>query len=104
MPRGGARVGAGRKKGSKTVAHGQPPVPPPSSTGHYENPLDYLMAVLNDSLVDDGRRDRIAVALVPFFNAKPGETGKKGQRAAAAEKAATGKFAPAAPPKLRAVT
>lgn len=55
-------------------------------------PLDYMLLVMNSDEVDDGRRDRMAVAAAPFVHTKMGEGGKKEQKQEAAEKAGTGKF------------
>jgi hypothetical protein len=65
-----------------------------------ESPLAYMLRCINDPNVDDARRDRLAVAAAPYLHAKAGEGGKKEQKARAAKTASTGKFAPAAPPKL----
>lgn len=107
MPRGGARVGSGRKR--KTVE--LEPVGAGISTGpedgQVENgtadrklPLEYMLDLINDPTVDDSRRDRLAVAAAPYCHPKIGEGGKKEQKQGAAEKASKGKFAPAAPPRL----
>lgn len=64
----------------------------------WKTPLEYMMSVLNDSSIDESRRDRIAIAAAPFVHARAGEGGKKDERLSAAKKAATGKFAPVAPP------
>lgn len=113
MPRGGARLGAGRpKKGSVKVRPVVPldaPTSPPAASSRVsvprveaddKLPLEYMVAVMNDPDADELRRDRMAVAAAPFLHAKSGETGKKGERQAAAAKVAAGKFAPAAPPRL----
>ncbi len=65
-----------------------------------ELPLEYMVRVMNDPHVDDGRRDRLAVAAAPYLHPKVGESGKKEQKAAKAKDAGKGKFAPAAPPTL----
>ncbi len=107
MPRGGARVGAGRpgkvEPGPGDLAaaviagceEGPEDVPLGSET-----PLEYMLKVMNDPKVDQGRRDRLAVAAAPYVHAKVGESGKKEQKKEAAKGAASGKFAPAPPPKL----
>lgn len=42
----------------------------------------------------------MAIAAAPFIHGKAGEQGKKEERAEAAKRASTGKFAPAAPPRV----
>jgi phage terminase small subunit len=68
----------------------------------FSDPLEYLMDVLNDGTVETGRKDKIAIALIPYFVERKGgkDKGKKEQRKDAAEKAAGGRFSPAPPPKL----
>lgn len=123
MPRGGARVGAGRPKGSvtkrdglnsaakKTAAASKAPkkrvdvpgaivptyVPQDSSE---KTPLEYMLAVMNDPRVEGGRRDRMAVAAAAYLHSKVGEKGIRAAKKDAAKTAGAGKFAPAAPPKL----
>ena len=108
MARGGARPGAGRPR-----KHAAPPVAPRiavaedveglSGGADGQTPLDYMLEVMRDRGADKARRDRMAVALAPFLHRKLEDMGKKGERKAAAKVAASGKFAPAAPPKLVAV-
>ncbi|MBI0275670.1 terminase small subunit [Hafnia alvei] len=72
------------------------PVSPPSS---YDDPMDYLKAVMNGVEEDDmGRRDA-AKAMLPYMHAKKGEMGKKDAKKEAANKVAS-KFSPQPPPKL----
>lgn len=107
MPRGGPRVGAGRPKGSgkpkgaaafrepaESVRTGDDAAP----VG--QTPLEYMLAVMNDPDADKGRRDRLAVAAAPYLHPKKGEGGKKEELGGKADRAARGKFAAAAPPKL----
>lgn len=133
MARGGARVGAGRPKGSvngsgtrqvvakapaKTKRKASAPaakrrprvdvpgalVPPFVSEAQTNwTPLQYMLMVMNDPRVEGGRRDRMAVAAAVYLHSKVGEKGVKETRSAAAKTAGTGRFAPAAPPKLVAV-
>ena len=102
MPRGGARVGAGRKpKGGAGRAPEVPTTPPPSAaTNPEETPLEYMLRVMRDPGVDDARRDRLAVAAAPFLHPKIGEGGKKDQEKDRAADAATGKFAALPAPRL----
>lgn len=69
--------------------------------GHYDDPIEYLKAVMNGLEPDDiGRRDA-AKAMLPYMHPKKGESGKKDARNAAAKVAATvSKFGAMAPPKL----
>lgn len=89
---GGARAGAGRKPKPKVAT---PPVPQPDQ--------DMLTLLQNVAL---GRTEvtslqvRAAIAAVQYTHAKRGEGGKKDEAAERAKKAAAGRFAPKAPPKL----
>lgn len=130
MPRGGARLGAGRKpdpeKKAKTAAKraktaenagsaiGQalsalaataPDAPelPESLTRQYDDPLDFLTAVMNEPKVPMITRQDAAKALMPYKHAKKGETGKKEAAAAKAKETGASRFGAAAPPPLRAV-
>ena len=99
MARGGARVGAGRPKKdrsgdvSRTVAAGA------VVDAAVLPPLDYMLAVIRDPNLDQGRRDRMAVAAAPYLHTKLGEGGKKAQKTDAARKVSD-KFQPASAPKL----
>lgn len=87
---GGARKGAGRKKKPA------PALDAPKT----ESPLEFLVGVMNDAGADARLRVRAAVAAAQYLHAKQGEGGKKDAADRAAGSAATGKFAPAAPPRL----
>lgn len=65
-----------------------------------EDPLEFLRALLRNPLADMRMRHDAAKALLPYTHKKLDEQGKKGQRAAAAQTASTGRFASAAPPRL----
>lgn len=65
-------------------------------------PLEYVLHVMNDPRQPAERRDRLAVAALPFMHNKLGEGGKREKAADDAKKASSGKFA-AAPAPLRAV-
>lgn len=75
MSRGGYRSAAGRPKG---------PDRPNAPSQHKEypgvtTPLEYMLAVMNDSASDDGRRDRMAIAAAPYVHARAADAklGKK---------------------------
>ncbi len=77
------------------------PEEPPSITGQYDDPLKFLMAVMNDSTEEIDVRKDAAKAMLPYIHPKKGETGKKDARNAAAKVAAgKSKFGAMAPPKL----
>lgn len=65
-----------------------------------ETPLDYALRIMNDAGIDDARRDRMAIAAMPFMHGKPGEVGKREADRDAARQGATGKFAPPTAPRL----
>ena len=60
--------------------------------GYTDDPQVLLIAMMNDTGLDARVRGDFAKALMPFKHQKLGEGGKKDQKQAAAEKAATGKF------------
>jgi phage terminase small subunit len=91
---GGARPGAGRpKKEVKGLV-----------VGHTDDPLKFLLGVMNDAGQDPRTRVRAAIAAAQYTHTKKGDGGKKEERAEAAKKAGGGKFAPAAPPPLPRTT
>ncbi len=88
--RGGARPGAGR-----------PPKPVRTITISKEDPLEFLLAVMQDETVDADLRLRAAEKALAYQ--KGGKIGKKEERQDAAEAAGAGRFAPSKPP-LRVVS
>lgn len=68
----------------------------------FSDPKAFLKAVMNDVETEPKLRVFAAKELMPYHHRKLGDTGKKEDRQDAAKKAATGRFAAAAPP-LRAV-
>ena len=68
--RGGARPGAGRKKGSVDRRFMQQPEQRVLYEG-VETPLQYLLTVMRDPAADFRRRDRAAKAALKFCHAKP---------------------------------
>jgi hypothetical protein len=63
-------------------------------------PIEYALDVMNDVSVDEVRRDRMAIALLPFFHKKLGENGKRESKEEDAKKVTQGKFSPSPAPKL----
>lgn len=92
---GGARPGSGRKPKPKPIISIE------VLTG--DDPRVFLVSVMNDPIADARLRLDAAKALLPYVAEKPGEAGKKQQRAQAAKKVSGGKFASVAPP-LRLVS
>lgn len=77
-----------------------PPEEPPVA-GKYDDPLKFLMAVMNDTSEEIDVRKDAAKAMLPYIHPKKGETGKKDARNAAAKATASAsKFGAMAPPKL----
>jgi hypothetical protein len=69
LPRGGPRQGAGRKR---------KPLDGAAVTAEQSRlPLSYLLTVLADESADPQRRDRAALALLPFFVLKPDGLGRR---------------------------
>ncbi len=87
---GGARPGAGRKKKEK------PETPAPAKA---EDPLKFLLGVMNDTAQDPQLRVKAAIAACQYTHQKKGEGGKKESKAEAAKKVA-GRFGPPTAPKL----
>lgn len=122
MPRGGSRPGAGRPKkpttepaakrrapvkkaaapavdgdGFKTdptwpFGQERPPEPPPPEDLSNLMPLEYLLSVMRDAKEEKGRRMQAATLAAPYCHPKKGDEGKKAGKAAAAERAAGGRF------------
>jgi len=110
MAKGGYRAGAGRPKGSKTGGSKKETkgeiaqeIKDEAKAANLE-PLEYMLLVMNDSLADAGRRDRMAIAAAPFIHSRKGEgAGKKDEQADRAKAAGAGRFSASAPPKLAVV-
>lgn len=71
MPRGGARPGAGRPKGSgkgSPKAQGRQQIALAQSQGL--TPLEFMLRVMNDPDEDPARRDRAAQAAAPYVHAR----------------------------------
>lgn len=99
---GGRRPGAGRKPKNPKPEAPAAPSEPPAISG-YDDPLEYLMAVVNDPTASRTERIRAAMTVAAYRHAKVGDKGVKEQRNDAAKSASSGRFAPAAPPKLHQV-
>lgn len=82
---GGARPGAGRKP--------TPPVENPN-----DDPLSFLIGVMNGSIPASPTQVQAGVAAARIVYGAPGTLGKKEQQAEAAKTVAGGKFKPTAPP------
>lgn len=88
---------AEKPKAAPPVADPDPHIPAPA-----DDPLQFMRNMMNDLAADPKLRLDAAKSLAAFTVAKPGEAGKKGQKADAAKQAGQGRFA-ASPPPLRAV-
>ena len=88
--RGGFRVGAGRKPGKK----------PETAVVTAENPLDFLQQVMLGKIEVTSAQLRAAIAAAQYVHVKKGDSGRKEEVEKDAKKAAGGKFAPTAPPRL----
>jgi phage terminase small subunit len=101
MPRGGSRANTG---GARSGAGRPPKLPRLAGSGgekQYDDPLAYLLALMNDPGADVVRRDRAAIAAAPFVHAKAGAAGKKEDAQEAAGRVGKGRLAtPATPPRL----
>lgn len=68
----------------------------------FEDPKEMLKHAMNDRRLDMKARMQAAIALLPFEHKKLGESGKKEDQQQAAHGVASGRFAPAAPPRSTA--
>ncbi|WP_058911908.1 terminase small subunit [Entomohabitans teleogrylli] len=83
------------------ASHGVQQSPGDGVMKKYDDPLDFLRAVMNDAAEDIDTRKDAAKAMLPYVHTKKGEGGKKDARNAAAKVAASAsKFGALAPPKL----
>lgn len=90
---GGKRPGAGRKPKPK----------PETQVVEAEDMLDMLQKVALGHVEATPLQVRAAIAAVQYTHVKTGDGGKKDKQKEAADGAVSGKFAPAAPPKLALV-
>lgn len=63
-------------------------------------PLEFMLRVLNDPKSSKDVKIKMASLAAPYCHVKAGEKGKKDDQAEKAKKAASGRFAPAAAPKI----
>lgn len=89
---GGARPGAGRK----------PKEPAPPTPVDTRDPLSFLLDVMQGNVEANMTQVRAAIAAAQYVHVKKGDAGKKDEQADKAKKAAGGKFAPVAAPRLAA--
>ncbi|MFC0710703.1 terminase small subunit [Azorhizophilus paspali] len=94
----GRQIAAEAKKKAEAPAVDPDPYIPDAAN----DPLEFMRQMMNSVEADPKLRLDAAKSLAAFTVAKPGEKGKKEERADAAKKASGGKFAAARPP-LRAV-
>ena len=94
-------AGVKGKSGGPRVNAGRPPKEPEKlSTDGQDDPLEFLLAVMNDVEVSAPLRVRAAIAAAQYKHTKRSDGGKKDEKDRAAKSAGEGKFAPAAPPRL----
>lgn len=74
--------------------------PDPHIPAQAGDPLEFMRSMMNDLEAEPKLRLDAAKALAAFTVAKPGEQGKKDQKADAAKKASAGRFGQSAPPRL----
>lgn len=79
----------------------EPPIDPnPHIPAQAGDPLEFMRSMMNDLEAEPKLRLDAAKALASFTVTKPGEQGKKEQKATAAQAAAKGRFAQSAPPRM----
>ena len=89
MPRGGFKHGGGRPPGSiAKMRELTAEAMKSEETRQNMTPLEYMLHVMNDPVVDPIRRDRMAVAAAPFVHPKA-DTVMAGKKQAAEEEAKT---------------
>ncbi len=74
--------------------------PDPHIPAQAGDPLEFFRLMMNDLEAEPKLRLDAAKALAAFTVTKPGELGKKDQKADAAKKASAGRFGQSAPPRL----
>ena len=84
-----------RKKSAPPEVDPNPHIPATAA-----DPLEFMRQMMNDLEAEPKLRLDAAKALAAFTVAKPGEQGKKDQKADAAKKASAGRFGQSAPPRL----
>jgi phage terminase small subunit len=94
---GGARPGAGRKPAPPVILSAEPASDKPNLQ---DDPLKFLVNVMNDPAADGKLRVDAAKALMPFVHVKKGEAGKKQERQGKANEVASKFGARPAPLKL----
>ena len=87
--RGGVRPGAGRPKSGPVLLPDLPAT---------NDPLAFLLALVNEPTADMRLRLNAAVTLMPYVHVKAGETGKKDAKQDAAKKASVGRLTPSHAP------
>ena len=85
MPHGGARAGAGRKRGSRTK-----PYIVRGALASGLTPLQYMLQIMRDPKAGDMRGGSDGDPAAPFCHARAADVGKKERAAAAAETAGQG--------------
>ena len=68
MPRGGARPGAGRPKGS--AGKSSAALRERALASGDETPLDYMLRVMHDTRISKKRRDDMAKAAAPYLHSR----------------------------------
>ncbi len=66
----------------------------------FDDPRDFLVAVMNEQGAEPKLRVDAAKALMPYLHGKVADQGKKEQKAAAADEVSKGRFGARPPPKL----
>ena len=108
---GGKRAGAGRKPKPKAPDAPMAPNGGPASDrpgadaadqaiAPCDDPMEVLIAVMNNPLAAPALRVRSAIAAVQYTHTKRENGGKRDEQQGKAEKVAGGRFKAAAPPKL----
>src|SRR5262245_17211599 len=90
MPSGGYRPGAGRPPKKPRVK--KPPLPNDivrDAKAANLQPLEYMLAVMNDLTADETSRDRMAIAAAPYCHPRATEAAPLGKKEQAQVDAAT---------------
>ena len=101
MSSGGYRPGSGRPRDDIDASISTEYMPKPHSNSEYErkSPLEYLIDLYNDVTADVQRRDRAAIAALPFVHRHMAKMTKAEEKQASLDALHDDRFLPPVVPK-----